>query len=185
MTFPSSRLSASDYAIQYHSKAANEMPGCPVSPAHSQNDVPFHTWLTVGLCSLWIRGMLESSGPASHLSWQPERMVGPVSSACISCMAPKANWRALNLRYVSFHCINYTQAMSCRVCEKVGLLPISAVVGLSHWAPAWPPAPPSHWIWMDFSHKELIWSVRRSAARKVDQRTSVAPDELPHTSLIN
>lgn len=75
--------------------------------------------------------------------------------------------------------------MSCRVCEKVGLLPISAVVGLSHWAPAWPPAPPSHWIWMDFSHKELIWSVRRSAARKVDQRTSVAPDELPHTSLIN
>lgn len=57
--------------------------------------------------------------------------------------------------------------------------------GLCCQCPAWTPAAPSCQKWGDFSHKELFLSVREALARRVDQRTWVAPDELPHTSLIS
>lgn len=86
---------------------------CQDNQSHLHTDKMMFPF-TLGLPLAFVACELEAC--LSHqiqLSICPGNMVGPVSSACISCMAPQANWRVLNLRYLSFHCSTIVQFHNC------------------------------------------------------------------------
>lgn len=79
-------------------------------------------------------------------------------------------------------CPGRASGQSCGADETVG----PRHGGLCCWSPAWPPQqhpPTGHGG--DFSRRAHFCLSGGALARRVDQRALVAPDELPHTSLIS